>query len=101
MNANIARELLDGGSFLVNGLDEDVRCEPTSFGDSAITRLQGRTNNLAHPALGGLVVDFFYTGANALTIQFPEVFATEVPRPTVALAATAVSRDLPIFTKLI
>ena len=47
-------------------------------------------NNLAHPALAGLVVDFFYTGPNAVGILFPEVFASEVPRAAIALAATAV-----------
>lgn len=47
-------------------------------------------NNLAHPALSGLIIDFFYTGQASVGKLFPEVFAQEVPRVTVALAATAV-----------
>ncbi|KAF8546811.1 hypothetical protein OG21DRAFT_1527584 [Imleria badia] len=46
-------------------------------------------NNLAHPALSGLVIDFFYTGPTAVGKLFLEVFAQEVPRVMVALAATA------------
>jgi hypothetical protein len=51
---------------------------------------QGHTNNLAHPALAGLIIDFFYTGPTAIGTLFPEVFVNEVPRTAVALAATAV-----------
>ena len=47
-------------------------------------------NNLAHPALSGLIIDFFYTGSNALGNVFPEVFDKEVPRAAIALAATTV-----------
>ena len=47
-------------------------------------------NNLAHPALAGLVVDFFYTDPNAVSILFPKVFASEVPHAAVMLAATAI-----------
>ena len=46
---------------------------------------------MASPALAGLVTDFFYTGPSALGKLFPEVFAQEVPKPIVCLAATAVS----------
>ena len=52
--------------------------------------LQGTTWNMASPALAGHVVDFFYTGPSALCSLFPKVFAQEVPKPTVCLAATAV-----------
>lgn len=52
---------------------------------------QGRTNNLAHPALSAIVIDFFYTGSNSVGILFPEVFEDEAPRAAVALAGTAVS----------
>jgi len=45
--------------------------------------LQGTTRNMASPVLAGLVVDFFYTGPSALCSLFPEVFAQEVPKPTV------------------
>jgi len=47
--------------------------------------------NMASPALAGLIVDFFYTGPSALGNLFPEVFAQEVPKSIVCLAATAVS----------
>lgn len=50
----------------------------------------GRTNNLAHPALSGLIIDFFYTGSSSVGQPFPEVFGEEVLRVTVAIAATAV-----------
>ncbi|KIM54994.1 hypothetical protein SCLCIDRAFT_86556, partial [Scleroderma citrinum Foug A] len=50
----------------------------------------GTTQNMASPALTGLVVDFFCTGPSALCSLFPEVFTQEVPKPTVCLAATAV-----------
>ncbi|KAG6373555.1 hypothetical protein JVT61DRAFT_6198 [Boletus reticuloceps] len=39
----------------------------------------GHTNNLAHPALAGLVVDFFYTTPNSVGSLFPEVFGNQVP----------------------
>ena len=44
-----------------------------------------------HPALSGLILDFFYTGSNAVGNLFPEVFGDEVPHRAVALAATAVT----------
>ena len=43
-----------------------------------------------HSALLGLVIDFFYTGSASVGKLFPEVFAEEVPRVMVAIAATAV-----------
>ena len=55
-----------------------------------LTPYQGHANNLAHPALSGLVIDFFYTGPASVGKLFPEVFAGEVPRVAVATAATAV-----------
>ncbi|KAG2139785.1 hypothetical protein DEU56DRAFT_912051 [Suillus clintonianus] len=67
-------ELLDGGYFLQNGVDE-----------------QGRTNNLAHDALGELCTTVFYKGDNALVKVFPDVFAEAVPEGAVALAATALA----------
>ncbi|KIM56134.1 hypothetical protein SCLCIDRAFT_133274 [Scleroderma citrinum Foug A] len=47
--------------FLKSGVDED-----------------GHTNNLVHPALSSLIIDFFYTGTNAMANLFPEVFKKEV-----------------------
>ena len=46
---------------------------------------------MASPALAGLILEFFYTGTSALASLFPEVFAQEVPKSVVCLAATAVS----------
>ncbi|KAF8546166.1 hypothetical protein OG21DRAFT_1491518 [Imleria badia] len=60
---------------------------------NGITKL-GHTNNLAHPALSGLVVELFYTGSNAVGNLFPEVFANEVPRAAVALTATVIKLAL-------
>ncbi|KAL4065985.1 hypothetical protein J3A83DRAFT_4375259 [Scleroderma citrinum] len=50
----------------------------------------GHTNNLAHPTLASLVIDFFYTGANAMENLFPEVFENEVPHAAIAFTATAI-----------
>ncbi|KAF8836645.1 hypothetical protein BDN67DRAFT_983788 [Paxillus ammoniavirescens] len=73
VNAQITKDLLENGdTFLKNGTDD-----------------KGHTNNLAHPALGGLIIDFFYTSPNALGTLFPKVFVNEVLRVTVAIAATA------------
>ena len=40
--------------------------------------------------LSRLIIDFFYTGSAAISTLFPEVFKKEVPRASVAIAATAV-----------
>ncbi|KAF9235104.1 hypothetical protein BU15DRAFT_78336 [Melanogaster broomeanus] len=78
VNSEIALQLLEnGGAFHRDGVDE-----------------HGRTNNLAHPALKGLVLDFFYTGPNSVGAMFPEVFRHEVPRPAIALAVTALKAAL-------
>ena len=37
-------------------------------------------NNLAHPTLSGLIVDFFYTSPVLVGKLFPEVFSREVLR---------------------
>ncbi|KAF8440258.1 hypothetical protein L210DRAFT_865395, partial [Boletus edulis BED1] len=50
---------------------------------------EGHVNNLAHPALSGLIIDFFYTSPTSVGKLFPKVFTGEVPRVTVAMAATA------------
>ena len=47
-------------------------------------------NNLVHPALSSLIIDFFYTDTNAMASLFLEVFEKEVPCAAVTLAATAV-----------
>ncbi|KIK18556.1 hypothetical protein PISMIDRAFT_109219, partial [Pisolithus microcarpus 441] len=61
----------DCGVFLRDGVDE-----------------YGHTNNLAHPALAGLIINFFYMGSSSLRQLFLEVFRMEVLRVTVAIAAT-------------
>ncbi|KAI5983249.1 hypothetical protein EDD15DRAFT_2376648 [Pisolithus albus] len=60
VNAGIARKLLERGDFLKDSVDEE-----------------GHTNNLAHPALSSLIIEFFYTGSNAMANIFPEVFQLE------------------------
>lgn len=45
---------------------------------------------MAAPALGALIVSFFYNGPSSLAVAFPDVFAGEVPQVAVCLAATAV-----------
>ncbi|KAF8124295.1 hypothetical protein EV363DRAFT_1454613 [Boletus edulis] len=72
-NIEIAKRLIgNGGLFLRDGSDAE-----------------GHANNLAHPALSGLIIEFFYTGPAAVGKLFSEVFVKEVPRVTVALAMTA------------
>ncbi|KAI6032440.1 hypothetical protein EDC04DRAFT_2898154 [Pisolithus marmoratus] len=73
VNSGIVKDLFgDCGAFLRDGIDEN-----------------GYMNNLAHPALAGLIVDFFYTSSSSsLSKPFPEVFSAEVPRVAVAIAAT-------------
>ncbi|KAI5982361.1 hypothetical protein EDD15DRAFT_2377861 [Pisolithus albus] len=80
VNSSITKDLLgDRGVFLRDGIDENTNC-------------QGYTNNLTHPALAGLIIDFFYTSSSSsLGKLFPEVFSAEVPRVAVAIAATAVT----------
>ncbi|KAG6377870.1 hypothetical protein JVT61DRAFT_14652 [Boletus reticuloceps] len=50
---------------------------------------------MAAPALGALIISFFYNGSSSLAATFPNVFAGEVPQVTVCLAATAV--PIPLF----
>ena len=64
----------------------------------SLIHFQGHTNNLAHPTLSGLIIDFFYSGASSVGQLFPEVFAAEVPRVTVAVSATVVILVLLYFT---
>ncbi|KAF8834958.1 hypothetical protein BDN67DRAFT_984952, partial [Paxillus ammoniavirescens] len=71
VNTSIAKDLLSGGAFLKDGMDD-----------------KGHTNNLAHPTLSSLIIGFFYTGANSVGNLFPEVFKNQVPRTTVALTTT-------------
>ncbi|KAF8835704.1 hypothetical protein BDN67DRAFT_984450 [Paxillus ammoniavirescens] len=61
VNADIAKKLLDRGFFLKHGMDKE-----------------GHMNNLAHPSLSGLIIDFFYTGPNSMGNLFPEVFENEI-----------------------
>ncbi|KAF8842572.1 hypothetical protein BDN67DRAFT_1009611 [Paxillus ammoniavirescens] len=77
VNADIAKKLLDRGFFLKHGMDKE-----------------GHMNNLAHPSLSGLIIDFFYTGPNSMGNLFPEVFENKVPRATIVLAGTAIKLAL-------
>ncbi|KAF8546061.1 hypothetical protein OG21DRAFT_1491614 [Imleria badia] len=82
-NSEIAKTLLgNGGQFLRDGTDEE-----------------GHVNNLAHLALSGLIVDFFYTWPTSIGTLFSEVFVGEVLRVTVAFAATAICP--PPFSSLV
>ena len=89
MNFAIAKDLLgDRGAFLRDSVDEQVSHIRACF--PSLIRSQGHTNNLAHPALSGLIIDFFYSSASSVGQLFPEIFAAEVPRVTVAISATVV-----------
>ncbi|KAI6008023.1 hypothetical protein EDC04DRAFT_2907381 [Pisolithus marmoratus] len=77
INAKLAKSLLEHGKFLRHGVD-----------------IEGHTNNFAHPAPSGLIINFFYMGSNAIASIFPEVFEKEVPCPAVALTTTAIKVSL-------
>jgi hypothetical protein len=55
--------------------------------------LQGRTNNLSHPALQKLCLKAYYE-PNGLAIKYPQYFRQSVPEVAVLLAGTAVSSVL-------
>ncbi|KAI5982138.1 hypothetical protein EDC04DRAFT_2616905 [Pisolithus marmoratus] len=67
-----SQALIKGAMFLRDGIDSE-----------------GSTNNMAHPALAALVMDFFYSPLSIGSV-FPEVFSCEVPRVAMCLVATAV-----------
>ncbi|KIJ09463.1 hypothetical protein PAXINDRAFT_17449 [Paxillus involutus ATCC 200175] len=77
VNADIVKKLLDRGFFLKHGMDKE-----------------GHMNNLTHPSLSSLIIDFFYTGSNSMGNLFPKIFKNEVPCATVALATTAIKLAL-------
>ncbi|KAL4063496.1 hypothetical protein J3A83DRAFT_4192950 [Scleroderma citrinum] len=52
------------------------------------------TNNLAHPVLSSLIINFFYTGSLSVGQLFPEVFGEEVLRVAIAIAATVLKVGL-------
>ncbi|KAL4072387.1 hypothetical protein V8B97DRAFT_2023551 [Scleroderma yunnanense] len=72
-NANITRQLLECSRFLKHGVDKE-----------------SHTNNLTHPTLSGLIIDFFYTSANAMANLFLEIFWNEVPHAAIVFATTAI-----------
>lgn len=57
--------------------------------------LQGKTRNLAHPALHDTCVAFFYTGPYRVTRRQPDHFHIQLPISCLALVATAVMCSLP------
>ena len=94
INKQIASQLLgDNRLFLQDGVDGEVS-RPTRWTGIDVECSQGKTNNFAHPALAGLVVDVFYNGDKMVGKLFLEVFWVEVPRVTVAIAATVIMYTL-------
>ncbi|KAG1866357.1 hypothetical protein C8R48DRAFT_796882 [Suillus tomentosus] len=71
------QDLLDGGNFLHNGVDE-----------------QGRTNNLANDALGEFCSTFFYMSEHMLAKSFLDEFAEVVPKGVVTLGATMLAATI-------
>ncbi|KAF8836312.1 hypothetical protein BDN67DRAFT_1014799 [Paxillus ammoniavirescens] len=69
----MGKGFLECGRFLQNGVDNE-----------------GHTNNLAHPALSGIIINFFYTTSSSVGKLFPEVCGEEVQRVTIVLAATTI-----------
>ncbi|KAF8060119.1 hypothetical protein FPV67DRAFT_1673904 [Lyophyllum atratum] len=70
---NKVADLLRDGKFLQNGVDHN-----------------GKTNNLAHPSIGKICIQFFYTSDNGLACKFPEDFKDEVPENALALVLTSI-----------
>lgn len=56
--------------------------------------VQGKTKNLAHPAIEGLAMDIFYTGDDCLASLFPKDFERTIPDHAFALLLTCVSLSL-------
>ncbi|KIK15431.1 hypothetical protein PISMIDRAFT_115186 [Pisolithus microcarpus 441] len=75
-NQSQSLELIKGAAFLRDGIDN-----------------KGLMNNMAHPALVALVMDFFYA-PSSIGSAFPEVFSHEVPQVTVCLATTTLQAAL-------
>jgi len=50
-----------------------------------------------HPALSGLIIDFFYNCSASVGKLFPEVFGQEILRVMVAIAATAVGISIGLY----
>ncbi|KAI6131360.1 hypothetical protein EV401DRAFT_2065709 [Pisolithus croceorrhizus] len=77
-----SQTLIKGAMFLRDGVDNE-----------------GSTNNMVHPALAALVMDFFYSSSSIGTV-FPEVFSHEVPRVALRAALdeytqTGIQQDCP------
>ncbi|KAI6028040.1 hypothetical protein PISMIDRAFT_98865, partial [Pisolithus microcarpus 441] len=73
--------LIKGAAFLRDGVDNE-----------------GSMNNMVHPALVTLVMDFFYMPLS-VSSAFPKVFSCKVPRVTMCLAATALQAALDKYTQ--
>lgn len=82
--------LLKDGEFQRDGKDINVRIISSVSHHWNATQHQGRTNNLAHPAIGKLIGKIFYSGPESLAKKFPEDFKNSVPEHAVALAITCV-----------
>lgn len=98
------KEALKDRSFLQNGRDANVSgpCDPAPACSMPLTisltpcSLQGQRNNLAHPAIKEIIVQFFYTADNALARTFPEDFKDEVPEDAIASVMTYVCISRPL-----
>ncbi|KAF8970288.1 hypothetical protein BDZ97DRAFT_1753911 [Flammula alnicola] len=59
---------------------------------------QGHTNNIAHPAIQKIVIDFFYSGEKCLAALFPEHFSHRVPENAIGLVLTVIQNCLEEWT---
>ena len=48
-------------------------------------------NNIAHPAIPKIIIEFFYSGEKCLASLFPETFSRTVPVNAIGLVLTVVS----------
>lgn len=65
-----------------------------SFIATLLTRyLKGQTNNLTHPAVAQLCINFYYGASSRIGHEYETIFGTEVPPLAVALGIVVVSSN--------
>ncbi|KZP07295.1 hypothetical protein FIBSPDRAFT_939595 [Athelia psychrophila] len=75
-------ELLRDGNFMHNGKDSN-----------------GQTNNLTHPAVAQLCINFYYGASSRIGHEYETIFGTEVPPLAVALRIVVIKCCLDEYTQ--
>ncbi|KAG6904058.1 hypothetical protein DXG01_012864 [Tephrocybe rancida] len=71
------KAVLKDGVFLCHGIDD-----------------QGRCNNIAHPAIGRIIIEFYYISDTGLARKFPAEFKKTIPLKALALVLTCIHNCL-------